>query len=82
MKILQDLRAIFITVVSEEYTSKKTGQTGLLYHLTIMEKGKACTLPCTKELFEKCQNFEVMTEVDFVTEFNVDYKSYKVVDVR
>lgn len=82
MKIPQDLRAIFITAISEEYTNKKTGQTGYSYYLTIMVKGKACTLPCTKELFENCQDRLVMTEVDFVTEFNVDYKSYKVVDVK
>ncbi len=81
MKILQELKANYITSVSEAYTSKKTGQQGYLYYVTIMYCGKACTLSCTQEAFNKMGNFEVMSVVDFVTEYNVDYKTYRVVDV-
>lgn len=82
MKILQELKANYITSVSETYTSKKTGQQGYLYYVTIMCFGRACTLPCTQEAYNKMGNLEVMSVVDFVTEYNVDYKSYKVVDVK
>ena len=82
MKILQELQAFYIASVSEQYTSKKTGQQGYLYYVTIMAFGKACTLSCTKEAFDKMANLEVMNSVCFVTEFNVDYKTYKVVDVK
>lgn len=81
MKILQDLRANYITSVSEAYTSKKTGQQGYLYYVTIMVLGKAATLSCTKEAYDKMGNLEVMNVVDFVTEYNMDYKTYRIVDV-
>lgn len=81
MKIKQILNANFITATKESYQSKKTGKEEYLYKITLMIGGNACTLPCTEDVYNKTLDMSVMEDVQLLSEYNVTYKSYRIVDL-
>ena len=43
--------------------------------------GNACTLPCTEDVYNKTLDVSVMEDVQLLSEYNVTYKSYRIVDL-
>ena len=75
-KIANVTKLLVIKKVSN--TWEKDGKTGESHKLVVLQGDNAETLPCAKDVLPLVEDYK---EYNFITEFNTDYKTLRIIGV-